>query len=377
MVRRNGVFIFLTVLLTLVFAPNLQAQDSSICPQNEVYQERWQTEIEAAGGLMWDDVRYGTFFAVSPDGSVLAVADGKSLTLYDPQTLVVQKQLEASSPLDGRIQHVNGGGYTDVGQYNSIAWSPDGNQLAATYYVFDSPDRPFPLNGIQIWDVAQGQLTDFLQTRVSTMTWSPDSSAIASATPDGDIWLWDITRDTSFRLYHRDPFSGDLTDLLSWSPDGHYLAASHTAGGSLRLYTLGENEPQLLESPSKVVVFVSWSPKSDEVVTGDEFGERLPVFNVNSRDMIKTLTGSTGNVYDIQWSPDGKWLARGTQNGLYLWDMTGDNTIPVRAFDENMPPFVRIAWLPDSQHLISVDFERAIYRWNVETGCVEAAVLNE
>ncbi|MBZ0307906.1 MAG: hypothetical protein K8I82_17695, partial [Anaerolineae bacterium] len=94
-------------------------------------------------------------------------------------------------------------------------------------------------------------------------------------------------------------------------------------------------------------------------------------------EMTRTLNGGDGNPLDLQWSPDGAWLARGGPYGLYLWDMSSDATTPARVFNEHMPPFVRMAWTPDGQYLISVDFEGSLYRWNVETGCVEAAYLKE
>ena len=39
-----------------------------------------------------------------------------------------------------------------------------------------------------------------------------------------------------------------------------------------------------------------------------------------------------------------------------------------------MPRFVRMAWLPDSQHLISVDYEGSLYRWDVKGGRRELSI---
>ena len=112
-------------------------------------------------------------------------------------------------------------------------------------------------------------------------------------------------------------------------------------------------------------------------MVGNWAASNLYIFNLSTREIAQTLNGSTGNPFDLQWSPDGAWLVRGTPHGLYLWDMSSDDSTPNRAFKEHMPPFVCMAWMPDSQSLISVDFEGSLYRWSVETGCVQAAFLKE
>jgi WD40 repeat protein len=363
----NRVWIFLS-LIVLTFTANFHsahAQESTACPQNAAYWDRWQENAELRSrmtGSMWNV----TSFDVSPDGSTLAAANGKSLAFYDTETLTLESKFEFIDPTPLVSYR---------GSYREVNWSPDGHQVAVAYYVPGNPDDENPVNGIQIWDEDQNQQMKLFPGNTMAVAWSPDGSNLAVADVSGDILLWDTTRGIDYTLYERDPFKGSLTEGLVWSPDAQYLVAIFQAGGALRLYTLDGSKVQLIESPDEMVSYISWSPGSDQLVTGNWISSYLYIFDLSTREITKILDGSTGNPFEVHWSPDGRLIARGTQKGLFLWDMTSGSTTPFRVFDENMPAFVRMAWLPDSQHLISVDFEGSLYRWDVETGCVEAALL--
>ena len=69
---------------------------------------------------------------------------------------------------------------------SSIAWSPDGSQLASA-----SVD-----NTVKIWDPATGQCASTLEghgNSVRSIAWSPDGSGsrLASASDDSTVRIWD------------------------------------------------------------------------------------------------------------------------------------------------------------------------------------------
>jgi WD40 repeat protein len=360
--KRYWIFLVFIAVILPFNAQSLTAQDSLICAQNESYWEDWQANADLRNrmtGSIWN----ATSFDISPDGKLLVVGNSSSLILYDAQTLTPTVALESTSVAQG-------------GSYNAVDWSPDGKYIAATHFVAASPAAPNAVSGIEIWDVSQEQEVTLLAGRPSAIAWSPDSAVVAEADVSGNVWLWDIATGKSSSLYER-KMGIPVMRILAWSPDGHYLATSPNIGGPMRLYKFGEAEPLMLESPEKDIDYLVWSPSGDQLVMGNQLAWNLFFFDVSTGDITRTLNGADGNPLDLQWSPDGAWMARGTQLGLFLWDMNSDATTPVRSFDEHMPPFVRMIWTPDSQSLISVDFEGSLYRWNVETGCVEAAFLKE
>jgi WD40 repeat protein len=359
---RHVVILFGYILCLIAGA--VGAQETTICPSNASYWERWQTEnevVENWNNYVWDP----TIVAVDPTGDLLAVATKESLALYDPQTLDLVRELEMVSQ-EEQYDHF------------SVGWSPEANQLAVLRLVSTPSSEPDPRSGIQLWDVEQAQMLRTLPIEAKAMAWSPDSSMIAVADLDGVISLWDPDRGISVELADIYAESTFLPDALAWSPDGNRLAVGGASGGNYLLLSIEEGDVQMYrpEETRTGAHYIAWSPNGAYFAIGNQY-RTIWLWDLETESITRTLDGFDGNPFDMRWSPDGSLLARGTQNGLYLWDMTSNNTQPVRVFNENMPPFVRMTWLPDSQHLISVDFEGSIYRWDVETGCVEAAVLKE
>jgi WD40 repeat protein len=305
-----------------------------------------------------------TGLAVSPNGNILAVATRDGLSLYDSETLQLGINLE------------NDMNWSNSGNI-SISWSPSGDRLAVARYTSTLSGEPDPQSGIQIWEIAAATF-HLLAGEPLAISWSQSNGLIASVDVNGVYALWDDTRNLSVSVQSDLSSQIGLIDVLAWSTDGTKIAGVNETVSPVVLWDYeNSGEPHVIELSGSVGGYFTWSPSSQHIAVGDWASSFIWIVETDTERVIRILEGSKGNPFDVQWSPDGSRLARGTQNGLYLWDMTSNDTEPFRAFEENVPPFVRIAWLPDSQHLISVDFEGSIYRWDIETGCVEVAVLKE
>jgi hypothetical protein len=105
--------------------------------------------------------------------------------------------------------------YSEFYRVTSVAWSPDGAQLAS---VADD-------HTIILWDLARSQPRTTLRGHTNVVTsvaWSPDGAQLASGAEDRTVILWDLARGqprTTLRGHTRGVIS------VAWSPDGAQLAS--------------------------------------------------------------------------------------------------------------------------------------------------------
>lgn len=370
---QNPLQLFATLLVILLAytSPQMHAQNHFVCEQNTTYWSRWEQEADARRFQNPDPPNIR--IAVSPDGARLALATLREVILYDTDTLNVEGTLRTTL-------------YSPLSQNMSISWSPSSQSLAVAQYI-SSPEETHPYSGVYIWDVDSEEIINIIPSEPDLATWSPNGGMIAiltlGMTISPALQVWDVERLDEVYTYN---FStpGRRSDFrataLAWSPDSTQLVGTTYLRDLLGIWDVDHQELQVyILPPGNGGEYLAWSPVGNYLAIGNSVYSRIQLWNTETQEIEedRTLNNVIGPVMDIQWSSDGRWLAQAGQFGMSLWDMTSDNPEPARTFDENVPPFVRIAWLPDSQHLISVDLEGSIYRWDIETGCVEAAVLND
>ncbi|MFY0522774.1 InlB B-repeat-containing protein [Archangium gephyra] len=167
------------------------------------------------------------------------------------------------------------------GPTNAV-WSPDGTRIAASLGYART---------VAIWEASSGKLLRFLHPqpfRVLSVTWSPDGTQLATGDELGYVRFWNTgTGAPDATIYKGE---GRLWSL-AWSPDGERLASA------------GEEEWSLWDFYTRKSRYFSW----------------LGVELLNQ----------------VQWSPDGKWLAlEHSYGGTELFDVDGTQvgTVPGRGF---------------------------------------------
>lgn len=210
---------------------------------------------------------------------------------------------------------------------------------------------------------------------IHALTWSPDSSRIASLDNfDGTIQVWDALNGEHVLTYQAP--SEDVYSL-SWSPDGKYIATS-VAG---HLYVLEVNATILqpafvLDSPflSTGNNVIAWSPDGTRIAIACS-DKDVRVLNVtkgqvdtNQRPLI--YTHHSTKVYALSWSPDGKYIASAsTDNTIQIWDISkGDKTYRTINYLSLDTPFSNVAWSPDSNEIAAEDRRGIVLVWNYSTG---------
>jgi WD40 repeat protein len=148
---------------------------------------------------------------------------------------------------------------------------------------------------------------------------SRDGKRVASVARDGTVRVRPVAGDgRPFVL--RDPDKPVWRAALS--PDGQRVL---TANGldAVRIWRPGVPRPTELPSGHGAQECVAWSPDGRYVASGGEDGAVL-VWDLRRRTPPVVHPGTKGLVWTVAFSPDGRWVASGGNDGsVRLWPVHG------------------------------------------------------
>jgi WD40 repeat protein len=180
-------------------------------------------------------------------------------------------------------------------------------------------------SSIYLWDTKSLALTRVLKVHVSSiysLVFSKDEKYLFSGGLDKKIWRWSLSADAEDRA------------VVQHNAAVHALALD---------------------------------AKGDTLVSGDAEGN-LAFFPINKSNLVfPKLNANNGRVQGLAFSPDGKYLACGTREGLIrLWEWPSGKEIGA---DVGHRANVRqLLFLKQGAELVSHAFDYTMWRWNAETG---------
>ncbi len=200
----------------------------------------------------------------------------------------------------------------NVGDYvSSLAWSPQGDRLAAT-----SISGPFA-----IWETASGK--ELLRTEAhaigsNAVAWRPDGKQIATGGQDGMVRIWDPEKPEAL-FSHRE--KGGWVERLLWGEFelGVQKKSVLIAAGGKRIVALDDGGQVMHSYPEhpKSVFDLIWRPKSAHFAVATFGG--VSVWSVANVKPVRTYEWANPAIR-VVWSPDGKWIAAGGQDGsIHVW----------------------------------------------------------
>ncbi len=298
--------------------------------------------------------------AFSPDGRLLATAgrDGNAIIWA----------ADSGDPLHVLSDHA------DV--VNGVAFSPDGRLLATT-----SADR-----SVILWETASGKkvrtLTGHVDDRPGTIpmfrgvmaaAFSPrcvdpsgataEQCPLASVGMDGQLIVWDAL--TGQRLFDYQDAIGGLKSV-AFSPDGKLLAIGHTGdpvdtiGTATVLEVASGDIVSTLPGHAGWVWDLAFSPnvpptgyEGNRVATVDFWGVGR-IWDVASGEVLVKLTGPPSG-FSVAFCSEGTQLATSSGGGtITLWDP--GSGLPLLSLGGHADPAGGIACSPDGGYLASADF---------------------
>ncbi|MDJ0795214.1 MAG: serine/threonine-protein kinase [Calothrix sp. MO_167.B12] len=263
-------------------------------------------------------------FAFSPDGSTIATARDRRITLWNIKTG------QEISTLNGHSQPVT-----------TLAISPDGQTL-----VSGSRDKT-----IKLWNLATGQEIRTLGVHshaIKTLAFSADGQILADGSADKTIKLWNLL--TRKEILTLKGHSGIITSLAI-APNKQILA-SGSSDKTIKLWHLASSRQiRTLKGHLGTVTSLAIAP-SGKLLASSSNDNTIKLWNLESGQQIITLRGHLNRVNTLAIAPSGKVLASGSNdNTIKLWNLeSGQQITTLRGHQQGIKA---IAFSKDGKTLIS------------------------
>ena len=209
------------------------------------------------------------------------------------------------------------------GKLYQIGYSTDGSVI-----VSNSSE-----NTTQLWDTNTGELIRTLSGisgGINALYYSKDGSTILTSIYEEDYgdgaFLWDGMTGQHIRDLS---YSG-ATSFVSASPNGKIIAIVDGHGSVVDLFDISKRQHlrslaghvSLESCGGGTISDVQFSYNGKRIVTASSVDATAIIWNANSGERLKTLSGHTGGISSVAFSSDGKTLASGSSDGtILLWEV--------------------------------------------------------
>ncbi|MHC1765093.1 MAG: protein kinase [Verrucomicrobiia bacterium] len=276
--------------------------------------------------------------AVSKDGTVLALACGDQVTLWD---LTTQRPLTVLR----------------IATTEALAFSPSGYTLAVG--TWNAAGQP----AVDLWDISTGKATKTLpsEAEVRSVAFSPDGKLLATFDNRGNIQVVDWASDRMLTHFTVRPPRRRPTGVVVFSPEGNRLAIGEDYGHvellDLRTGTVVPFQTQSSEGVGALV----FSANARLLAAG--LGSAVPLWDANSGESRGQLTNHTDGVKALAFTPDGLQLASASGDGtIRIWNVA-DHT-ELRCLRSSGEGLETLAMLSDGRTLVTGGDGGSVCLWD-------------
>lgn len=283
----------------------------------------------------------GGDMAWSPDGGILAAAEGACALLWEAST-------------GQEIRHFG----PDSSALRVLALSPGGGQLAS-----GSND-----GAVCVWDLATGEEVHRLENRASVfcLSFSPDGSLLACGLANGWLALWNVRNGKKVRQVSSE--AGAVLRLV-FHQDGSGVLAFTLKGGFLSWSLQTGKVTSRVTTESKDLDFVtfkclSFSPDCKSFAAG-AYGGNVSIHDTSTGKRVRQLEGHRTAVQSVCFDPAGRRLASGSDDEtIRLWDLSKGREL--YRIQEG-PGLSNLSFSPDDRVLASRSAS-GVRLWEAATG---------
>jgi WD40 repeat protein len=328
---------------------------------------RWLV-ANGPGCKVWDAMTGREHLAFLPGkliGQVSFSPDSKWMTLANATVKIIElasgKEL---TELSGHFDFVF-----------ATAFSPDGKFLATA-----GRDQT-----VKLWDTQQWREQATIKghsNSILSVAFAPDGQTLATAGIDTTAKVWPLAPLLKQQRLATDGAVGVQTlrpsdvilQPLAFAPDGQRLVSLITEpqheglskyGTGLRLWNLTTGaELFKLDAEGTTLRSVIFSPDGQQIITGDAQGA-IKFRDATTGQLLRTLTGTPGEVINLAISLDGRGLAAGsTEQGVTLWELATGRKL----YTHNLPaPVLNVAFAPDGRRVAAAGYNSQVELWDVAT----------
>ncbi|MBP0003060.1 MAG: AAA-like domain-containing protein [Cyanobacteria bacterium SBC] len=234
---------------------------------------------------------------------------------------------------------------------------------------------------------------------VYTVTFNPDATLIATGNHKGEIWLGEPDG-TPIRVWQHSQ-KPSRVNQIKFSPDGTHLAS--VGGNLLALWHLDGTLARAFPVQPHDLLQVLFSPTENELVTLDTLGtvkfwhldgtlrteididrtsavsqglayspDGTFILIANARGEIErwgtdgtfqTAIPTSSAIFDVEISPDGRWIAAACEKTVRVWNRDGK---PTATAIGHRGWVWDVAFSPDSRTLASSSLDKSIKLWSLE-----------
>jgi serine/threonine protein kinase len=124
----------------------------------------------------------------------------------------------------------------------------------------------------------------------------------------------------------------------------------------------GTQTPTLVSTEVGVTPAPSWTPTRAALIQGTPTAVNTSITNFEE---LTVLSGHSGLVLGVDWSPDGSLLASGSEDtSARIWDVWRGVTLDV--FDAHTEHVRSVGWSPDGQNVATVSYDDSTLIWSVD-----------